>query len=89
MYLFMDVLFNQPRNIGSSTSLTTSIALVLKFHNINIRFISGCFHFTLIDPQCIHGMTLQVVSLGCFNSDSLSLIHHGPCQAYCRDPNFV
>ena len=31
MYLFMDVLFNQPRNAGSSTSLTTSFALVLNF----------------------------------------------------------
>ena len=30
MYLFMDVLINQPRNAGSSTSLTASIALGIK-----------------------------------------------------------
>ena len=49
MYLFMDVLLNQPRNAGSSTSLTTSFALVLNFHNI--KFISSCFHFTWIDSS--------------------------------------
>ena len=46
MFLFMDVLFNQPRNAGSSTSLATSIALVLNVHNI--KSISCCFHFTLV-----------------------------------------
>ena len=48
MYLFMDVLFNQPRNAGSSTSLTTSIALVLNFPHppstlTNFLFMLFCF----------------------------------------------
>ena len=51
MYLFMDVLFNQPRNAGSSTSLTTSIALVLNFHNI--KSISCCFHFFSFFNTCM------------------------------------
>ena len=45
MYLFMDVLINQPRNAGSSTSLTASIALGIKFFLPTLNLKSSCFLF--------------------------------------------
>ena len=53
MYLSMDVLINQPRNAGSSTSLTASIVLGIKFFpptlNLKLSFVLGyvCFFFPI------------------------------------------
>ena len=86
MYLFMDVLINQPRNAGSSTSLTASIALGIKFFLLWLHCMST--HFTVntgfSDSLFCTALHLHFSFLLCFSA--FQPIHHGSSHARRGNP---
>ena len=76
MYLFMDVLINQPRNADSSTSLTASIALGSKFFppTLNLKSSFNLGYVCLLFP-INHHLLLQHLILLTLEGSSESVSH--------------